>query len=515
MIYRPLKGPQSDNQYIDIKSHVAGGMGQLYKAWDTVNECNVAIKVIKIGNASDRELLWEELKIAENLVHPNIIRTLYCDETEDELGQSIYSVMEFAENGSLKSLIDKSRNLIPFNTCLIYFNDILSGLQEAHKTIIHRDLKPANILLGNDNSLQICDFGIAKYVDMLTRTNTRKGYGSIQYMAPECWLLDINTLKMDIYSLGIIFFEILTLQKPFNGPTELDYREQHLLSNLPIVADLRPEVPVSISEIIRKMTNKRIADRYNNIDEIKKDLKNSLLSNDKSNLEKVLKIAQKRLNDNTEATLRALREQEIFVQEMKILSILIQNVFDQFIKVAEAINNSPISEKVRFDFKVNEVSPQESTFRLIFFHQELKVSFMKIDIPMFLEQQKQAFRSEQLRQVGVIMQSPPLDYLEIDKIVLIGKAILSYHENNQSAGFNLLLIKENQDDIYGAWKLCKFFDSPKYANHQSDFYYAIDFNSFIDKYNLCRPGVSTQRRCVIESIKSDDIENLIAIMPEH
>jgi len=188
-------------------------MGDLYTAADTSNGNGVvAIKIIKLTDPIYEQLLQEEFVIARKFNHPNIIVTHYYNEFSDNTGKYFYSVMEYMSNGSLHYLISEASGFFPIDDCIFYMRSLLAGLIEAHRDIVHRDLKPNNILIGENDILKLCDFGIAKLVDAETRTKTFKGAGTYPYMAPECWTGNANTKAMDIYSLGIIFFEILTLK---------------------------------------------------------------------------------------------------------------------------------------------------------------------------------------------------------------------------------------------------------------------------------------------------------------
>ncbi|MBL0269427.1 MAG: serine/threonine protein kinase [Chitinophagaceae bacterium] len=202
-----LKGSSADNQYQNQTFLTPGGMGDVYVADDTINNTKVAIKVIRITSDELRLLLEEEFKIAISLKHDNIVTTYYYGEFSDSTGNYFYSVMEYISKGSLLQKLSTEQASISIDDSLGYFYDLLKGLSEAHKTIIHRDLKPGNILVDENCRLKICDFGIAKYVDHLTRTKTLKGYGTFPYMSPECWMRESNSREMDIYSLGIIFFK--------------------------------------------------------------------------------------------------------------------------------------------------------------------------------------------------------------------------------------------------------------------------------------------------------------------
>ena len=223
MNIKSLKGPKSDNQYQEIDFFKKGGMGEIYTATDFENKVSKAIKVVSIENNDEHKLLVSEFMIATSLNHANIVSTEYFDEFEVKGVKYIYCVMPFNKSGNLRDFLKSQTKIIDLRKSINLMIDLAYGLEEAHKQVIHRDLKPENILLDENGKLQICDFGLAKLIDAKTRTRTFKGSGTLPYMAPECWMYDSNTKCMDIYSLGIIFFEILTLQLPFRGNTEQEF----------------------------------------------------------------------------------------------------------------------------------------------------------------------------------------------------------------------------------------------------------------------------------------------------
>jgi eukaryotic-like serine/threonine-protein kinase len=327
-----LKGPLDERQYQDIKYYDRGGMGEIYLANDTDTNSQVAIKIIRVDNSNLEDLLNEEFEIALNLDHENIIKSYYYGEFSDSTGRYFYNVMEFSKNGNLRKKLSNTSTPISIDDAVQYFYDLSNGLKEAHKKIIHRDIKPENILISNSNKLQICDFGIAKYVDSITRTKTFKGWGSFPYMSPECWVGDSNTKSMDIYSLGIVFFEILTLKQPFTGANETEIRNKHLFQPFPSIIDNRQDVPMLISEIIRKMTNKNVNHRYQSIEEVIEALNSSfqIKEDEQRKVQSVLLKVDRKLNTIKEDQLKKQKEKEQYLEDQNWLQYTINELFDSF-----------------------------------------------------------------------------------------------------------------------------------------------------------------------------------------
>jgi serine/threonine protein kinase len=228
-----LRGQISDTQYKEIHFFRKGGMGEIYSAIDSDSGLKKAIKIVPIENDEEFGLLQSEFDISTELVHKNIIDTEYYNEFNSAGVRYMYCVMPFNEMGSLRDLLKKQSDKFSLRDSLKLMSDLAEGLAYAHKKVVHRDLKPENILLDENSNLQICDFGLAKLIDAKTRTKTFKGSGTLPYMAPECWMFDSNTVLMDIYSLGIIFYEILVLEMPFIGKSENEFRDKHLYEALP------------------------------------------------------------------------------------------------------------------------------------------------------------------------------------------------------------------------------------------------------------------------------------------
>ncbi len=197
----------------------------------------IAVKVLPVGQLSDdtsRRALLNEIKAAQQINHPNVVRVLHVDEgSNPDLGP--YVCMEYVTGGTLMQLLraqGKASTQAPLARALEMMIDIAQGVRAINEKLIHRDIKPDNILI-EGKILKISDFGISKFVDESTRLHTFKGGQHVAYMAPEGWAGDKNTHKLDVYAVGIVFFEILTTKHPLlprvkdQGNT-LDWEKAHL-----------------------------------------------------------------------------------------------------------------------------------------------------------------------------------------------------------------------------------------------------------------------------------------------
>jgi serine/threonine protein kinase len=511
-----LDGPDRNGQYIEIQFYASGGMGDIYSAKDSESGNEVAIKLIRIDDTIEKDLLEEEFKIAIQFRHPNIIDTYYYSEFSDSTGNFFYSVMAINRRGNLAKLLKSSSTFLDLEDCYAKFIQLLDGLQEAHKKIIHRDLKPENILVDEDGTLRITDFGISKYVDNKTRTRTFKGYGSLPYMSPECWLFDTNSIQMDIYSLGIIFFEILTLKKPFRGTTDQEIREQHLYQPLPRLSVERSDIPILISDIVQKMANKRPTDRYQSAEEVKKALLSALASprENGDNYDKILKNAQTRIEKETEQSLVKSKIQDSIREKNTTINYSISRLFDQFKEVAQAVNNLSQNEKITFRPFIVPGNPHASTCTLNYFDRRIIVQFYNENLQDYIKNRKKAQVDFQVEKWGMVIQGYEPDSIEKDRVIIIGEVAMNYNlPSGYPLGFNVVLCQTSEDDIYGEWRFCKFIDTPMFANVSFSLYYCIPTPKFFAEYDFGRRNVTNVRYMRTGSVSREDISDLISYMP--
>lgn len=268
----------SRGQYEILNRIGSGGFGEVYKAHDKQNNRNVAIKVFQkqLGQDDNAAIDWErEAQHALSLKDKHIIESyeFVQPSSGDDTGL-YYLVMEYAAKGSLKTLIEtrKAQNDL-FQEAIVIdtFRQMLLGLQAVHKTALHRDIKPENMLFVDD-VLKLSDFGLAKHIDQATRTRTYKGWGTYIYMAPESWSLGKMTQATDIYSLGIVLYELATLQLPFSSADIKELENLHKYGDRPRAKAINPNISSKLNGIIYKMMMQSATNRYQSVDEILQDL---------------------------------------------------------------------------------------------------------------------------------------------------------------------------------------------------------------------------------------------------
>ena len=270
-----IKGQKINDRYQIIKTIGEGGMANVYLAYDTILDRNVALKVLRGDLANDEKFVrrfQREALAASSLSHPNIVE-MY-DVGEDD-GQ-YYIVMEYVEGKTLKQLI-KKRGALTVSEVVDIMLQLTDGLAHAHESyIIHRDIKPQNILIMENGLVKITDFGIAIAMNAAQLTQTNSVMGSVHYLPPEQANGKGATVKSDIYSLGILMYELLTGTIPFKGENAVEIALKQMKEPLPDVTIENPDIPQSIENILLRATAKNPKNRYKNVREMYDDLKTSL-----------------------------------------------------------------------------------------------------------------------------------------------------------------------------------------------------------------------------------------------
>ena len=267
-----VKGQKINDRYEIRKLIGEGGMANVYLGYDTILERDVAIKVLRGDLADDEKFVRRfrrEAQSASLLNHPNIVQ-IY-DVGEDD--GNFYIVMEYINGQTLKQLI-KKRGKLSVPETIDIMSQLTDGLAHAHDSyIIHRDIKPQNIMILDDGMVKITDFGIAMAINASDLTQTNSVMGSVHYLPPEQASGKGSTIKSDIYSLGIMMYEMLAGVMPFRGETAVEIAMKHLKNPIPSVIKANDSVPQSVENIILKATAKNPKNRYNNVRELYDDLK--------------------------------------------------------------------------------------------------------------------------------------------------------------------------------------------------------------------------------------------------
>lgn len=302
-----MKGQKISDRYQIIKSIGEGGMANVYLAYDTILDRNVAVKVLRGDLASDEKFVrrfQREALAASSLYNENIVEVY--DVGEDN-GQ-YYIVMEYIDGKHLKTLL-KKRGKLTIPEAVDIMRQIASGLSVAHdQYLIHRDIKPQNIMILENGLVKITDFGIAMAMNSTQLTQTNSVMGSVHYLPPEQASGKGASLQSDIYSMGILMYELLTGKLPYHGDNAVEIALKHLKEPLPSIRDELPSIPQSVENIIIRATAKNPKNRYADAKEMYEDLK-TCLNEERLNEEKItLKFPE---NDYDETKmLKVIKEKE-------------------------------------------------------------------------------------------------------------------------------------------------------------------------------------------------------------
>ena len=255
----------------------SGGMSDVYKAKDHKLNRHVAIKVLKPEFSEDRSFVTKfrvEAQSAAGLIHANIVN-VYDVGDEDGI---YYIVMELVEGITLKKYIEKKGRLGVREAVSIAIQ-VAQGIEAAHNHhIVHRDIKPQNIIISKEGKVKVTDFGIARAAT--SNTINSNAMGSVHYISPEQARGGYSDEKSDIYSFGIMLYEMLTGRVPFEGDTTVSVALQHIQDDMVSPAELVPGIPISVEKIVLKCTQKRTERRYQNMSDLIADLKHSLVAPD-------------------------------------------------------------------------------------------------------------------------------------------------------------------------------------------------------------------------------------------
>ena len=275
------KGQKISDRYQVIKSIGEGGMANVYLAYDTILERNVAVKILRGDLATDEKFVrrfQREALSASSLSHENIVEVYDVGEDNGEY----YIVMEYVEGKHLKNLL-KKRGKLTVTEVIDIMLQVTSGLTVAHDSyIIHRDIKPQNIMILENGLVKLTDFGIAVAMNSTQLTQTNSVMGSVHYLPPEQASGKGATLQSDIYSLGILMYELLTGKLPYRGDNAVEIALKHLKERIPLVSEELPDIPRSIENIIFKATAKNPKNRYADAREMHDDLATALDSSRKN-----------------------------------------------------------------------------------------------------------------------------------------------------------------------------------------------------------------------------------------
>ncbi|MDH4420035.1 MULTISPECIES: serine/threonine protein kinase PrkC [Bacillus] len=270
-----LIGKRLNDRYKLLKMIGGGGMANVYLAHDDILGRDVAVKILRLDYSNNEEFIkrfHREAQSVTTLSHPNIVN-MYDVGEEDGI---YYLVMEYVPGRTLKQYII-DRGMLPIGEALDIMEQLTSAMAHAHHfEIVHRDIKPHNILIRADGVVKVTDFGIATATSATTITHTNSVLGSVHYLSPEQARGGIANKQSDIYSLGIVMFELLTGRQPFSGESAVAIALKHLQNEIPSPKRWNENIPQSVENIILKATAKDPFHRYQSANAMKRDIETAL-----------------------------------------------------------------------------------------------------------------------------------------------------------------------------------------------------------------------------------------------
>ncbi len=399
-----------------------GAFGEVYRAIGATSGLVVAIKLLsesQFEGAEATESLVNEATLAREIEHPNVVKVLHSG-VDSTLGP--YLIMEYVPGGTLKGLLHaQSGHPLDLGRAIQIMLQIAQGARAINQRLIHRDIKPDNILIGGDQ-FKVADFGISKLVAERTRTRTFKGIGPLSHMAPEVWQSETHTIKLDVYSVGLVFFETLTLRHPLaevaKGPSPFDaWRDAHVYHPVPDVRSVRRDVPLEIAQLIGRMTAKRPQDRPE-WDEIIGILSTATPeANDDSPTDRLVDKAVARHHELEKARLRAEQDRKQAQDIQRLYQASFEQLLTRFDAIAGDFNTR---------FQHGKIQRRDAGDSVLY------------ELPGAASVQLRLFpRHETGRRIA--------------GGEIIGGALIGLQKGVSA---NLLLLREGANDLYGHWVGC-------------------------------------------------------------
>ncbi|OUQ87417.1 hypothetical protein B5G50_15500 [Brevibacillus brevis] len=424
-----------------------GAFGFVYKVQKESDNSIWALKTLPSNFPSQEQLqaFINESSMAINVNGQNAVRYVYVHDGSTYPQLPPYIIMEYANGGTLFDLIEKAKKKGEFFSnaeLLNFFHQLINGMEQINNVLVHRDIKPDNILL-NEGVIKISDFGLSKIVQDSTRQLTFKGFGAIKYMAPEGWKNEKNTIQMDIYAMGITFFELATLQHPYNLKPEADmqqWQRAHLFTAAPSPKTINNAINSTIAQVILKMMEKSVTKRYKTWDEIRRDLmiQDTPVTENTAVIENLLNIRLVKDNSIREQQLKEEQEHQDRLLHLNTINYQYANeIYNPLKDFIDEFNSRYTQGKIRIsslgsmnanviETKIHLLSENVLTLRLNALSDK---DFMR-DVPaeFSFPGEKRTFR-------------------RVVRPVLNNKKVLAwgYLKDHSNKGFNILLVENPED----------------------------------------------------------------------
>jgi serine/threonine protein kinase len=433
------------NKYIIIDSEGTGGFASVFKIERENDKSIYALKTLLESYSDDKLLrgLINEANLATNIIHQNVIKYLFFHDGSMFNELPPYIIMEYANQGTLWEIIQKQsakKEFLPNNELRQYFNDLINGMEVINAKLIHRDIKPKNILI-KDDILKISDFGLSKIVEEKTRTLSFKGFGTAEYAAPECWKNDKNTIKMDIYSMGVVFFELATLQHPLkinNTNESINWQDVHLFQAPQKPEKINTNITPVFSQVILKMLEKDTSKRFNNWGEIRDELRKESLPKT-NNTVLIDTMLKRRLDIDSKIQAEQLEKQkrETEIEEFKkiVNYQFVKDIIEPLGNLIKEFNVHYLNGKIQLQLE----GKNKCRIRLV------SGRLLILEINELIDE-------DFYRRVVIDDYGRQSSTMRLERPLFNKKKIMAWGclRNQYGKGFNILLI-EKEGEVYGEW----------------------------------------------------------------
>lgn len=446
---------EKENTYTLTEELGHGGFGCVYKAIRDLDKSVYAVKTLlySFGNETAVKSFKNEIKLSSQINGEHVIHYIYAHDGDKYPELPPYIIMEYADGGTLADLIkERKRTNNPYSQEELknLFLQLVDGMKSINKKLVHRDIKPENILISN-GICKITDFGLAKVASESTRTMSFKGYGTYPYIAPEAWKSDKNTIQMDIYSMGIVFYQLALLDYPYDIVSNdmESYRNAHLFSRVKRTSELKNILGADVASIILAMLEKPIQKRLKSWEEIEEQLGNPSLEviGDLGNIvslaiEKKIEIDTRKQQQIEEENRRKKEEEDYCNLVKNQFESVIIDFFERFTN--EYNLHLAGNDKCKFE------SSMHSDFLKLFSYELTipSVTDIKVDCQIIMPN---SFTRviDMDRAYGFLGQYGKREELytpQYNNKNIMGWVVI---ENEEGFGFNLMLVET--DDMYGDW----------------------------------------------------------------
>ncbi len=427
--------------YIISKFLGQGGMGHVFSIEDKEGVSKFALKSLQhfLPDDNNHRSLINEWEKAQKITHKNVICYHgFHDGLSDP--KTPYLIMDLAEGGSLEDFLLSQNEFMEESVCLEIFHQIIDGMEAVNEVLVHRDIKPDNIFI-EKGIFKIADFGLAKIAEEKTRSKTFKGWGTAPYIAPEAYRAEKNTVQMDMYSIGHVFYQIAGMKHAYGTPS--DWEQAHLTAVAKALHDVNPKISPKVSSVVNKLMAKRPSARFNKWDDVRQELISSIqnVGNHKLAIDSIL---EKKIARDLNAE-KALSEKQIKDNELKRKSDILNFQFKNEIiqPVSDFVGNFNKVSGADSTMRISNVSGmRDLTCEISFDSKAVNIWFHKINDSDFFSSEATDIWGERI--------------LHKTKPTLNGRSVLAWGgiECSDKTGLNIVLVSSDADE-YGDWYLLK------------------------------------------------------------